>query len=513
MMLESQKWAGYQVTLSTLESKVDSLEAKKARLKAVETSLRREVEELKEDKRDVMSKVVPYVAMELVHSDELGKLVGTLVSSAITYGRCRAYEQVAAMKEPFDLSKAKGYCSSYKKEHTQASNDFATAMFPWLDEFVADAATPIEALLSKKPPTLQKPAPSRTQMPKSAFQWLEQATLTFKELEQAMVQSPVLALPNFEEEFIIKTNASGYEVGAILQQRGHPIAYLISAAGTKVTTVGVESLRPDWYNKVTTAERIKTAQEKIKIAYVIYVGVYSASSLVGKGQPHIVHGKPEQGGSVAPLLARDTKTESEDLLHKEVVKIRNVWDGTRTQLDQLWKWSVCCGGSAEKLIRQLGVSSGSVPFDMGIKVRLVDSRMWCVMSAGFKTDDGKECGVRMLLHQKKKRQKASSKLVVVRSEKTRNVLLVWNERDMRLQNGPAWSKRPQLPLKKNDENTTTTTLATSKLVGLAKKLPATQYNISLTLSLQEMMFRLRGGYFARENKIGKSPEEVAAREK
>ncbi|GKB18535.1 retrotransposon-related protein [Tanacetum coccineum] len=47
---------------------------------------------------------------------------------------------------------------------------------------------------------------------KSAFQWLEQATLTFKELEQAMVQSPVLALPNFEEEFIIKTNASGYEL-------------------------------------------------------------------------------------------------------------------------------------------------------------------------------------------------------------------------------------------------------------------------------------------------------------
>ncbi|GJV04479.1 hypothetical protein Tco_1338048 [Tanacetum coccineum] len=93
------------------------------------------------------------------------RLVGTLVSSAITYGRCRAYEQVAAMNEPFDLSKAKGYRSSYKKEHTQASNDFATAMYPWLDKFVADAAAPIEALLSKKPPTLQKPSPSRTQMP------------------------------------------------------------------------------------------------------------------------------------------------------------------------------------------------------------------------------------------------------------------------------------------------------------------------------------------------------------
>ncbi|GJW80433.1 hypothetical protein Tco_0144408 [Tanacetum coccineum] len=100
MMLESQKWGGYQVTLSTLESKVDSLEAGKAKLEVVEASLRREVEELKQDRRDVVSKVIPYVAIE-------------------------CYEQVAAMKEPFDLSKTKGYRSSYKTEHTQASNDFA----------------------------------------------------------------------------------------------------------------------------------------------------------------------------------------------------------------------------------------------------------------------------------------------------------------------------------------------------------------------------------------------------
>ncbi|GJU82309.1 hypothetical protein Tco_1284674 [Tanacetum coccineum] len=160
----------YQVTLSTLEPKVDSLEAKKARLEAVEASLRREVEELKQDRRDVMLKVVPYDALELVHSDEMGRLVGMLVSSAITYGRCRAYEQVAAMKEPFDLSKAKGYRSSYKKGHTQASNDFSTATFPWLDEFVADAAAPIKALLSKKPLALQKPAPSRNQMPMPSSQ-------------------------------------------------------------------------------------------------------------------------------------------------------------------------------------------------------------------------------------------------------------------------------------------------------------------------------------------------------
>nr|GEY22596.1 hypothetical protein [Tanacetum cinerariifolium] len=122
IMLESQKWTGCQVTLSTLESKVDSLEAEKAKLKDVEASLRREVEELKQDRRDVVSKFVPYAAIELVHSDKLDRLIGTI----------------------------------------WAINDIATATFPWLDEFVVDVAAPIEALLSKKPPTLQKPAPSRT---------------------------------------------------------------------------------------------------------------------------------------------------------------------------------------------------------------------------------------------------------------------------------------------------------------------------------------------------------------
>nr|GEV31443.1 hypothetical protein [Tanacetum cinerariifolium] len=150
----------YSLTVDVKEHK----EADKARLEAVEASLHREVEELKQDKRDVVSKVVPYAVMELVHSDELGRLVGKLVSSAITYGRCRAYEQVAAIKDPFDLSKGKGYCSSYQKDHTQTSNDFSTATFPWLDEFIADATTLIETLLSNKPPMLQKPAPSRAQM-------------------------------------------------------------------------------------------------------------------------------------------------------------------------------------------------------------------------------------------------------------------------------------------------------------------------------------------------------------
>ncbi|GKF80496.1 hypothetical protein Tco_0239098, partial [Tanacetum coccineum] len=70
-----------------LRKKMSSLAAK-----ATEALLRQKIEEVKHDRREVVSKVVPYACMELLHSDELGRLVGKLVSSAITFGRCRAYE-------------------------------------------------------------------------------------------------------------------------------------------------------------------------------------------------------------------------------------------------------------------------------------------------------------------------------------------------------------------------------------------------------------------------------------
>ncbi|GJU20161.1 hypothetical protein Tco_1153503 [Tanacetum coccineum] len=111
MLLESKKWAGYQVSLSTLVSRTE-----------------------------VVSKVVPYVAMELVQSDEMDMLVVKLVSSVIFYGRCHALEEVASMKEPFKLTKVK-------------------------DPFVS-----IKSLLSKKPQTLQRQAPTRTLAPAPSSQ-------------------------------------------------------------------------------------------------------------------------------------------------------------------------------------------------------------------------------------------------------------------------------------------------------------------------------------------------------
>nr|GEY74221.1 hypothetical protein [Tanacetum cinerariifolium] len=80
-----------------------------------------------------------------------------------------ALKEVAGMKEPFDLAKVKGYNPSYKKEHTKAGNDIAIATFPFLSEVVADPSAPIEALLSKKPHSLQRPTPTRTHEPSPYF--------------------------------------------------------------------------------------------------------------------------------------------------------------------------------------------------------------------------------------------------------------------------------------------------------------------------------------------------------
>ncbi|GJY00244.1 hypothetical protein Tco_0357262 [Tanacetum coccineum] len=150
-----------EVSLSTLESKVASLEAKKTKLEIAEASLRQKVE----------------------------NLVVKLVSSAIFFGRCHAFEEVANMKELFDLTKVKGYRSSYKQEHTKVGNEFATTIFPFLFDVVADPHASVKALLSKKPRVLQRPAPLRTYVPASSAP-SQKATLSL-----ALVSKPLSPPP------------------------------------------------------------------------------------------------------------------------------------------------------------------------------------------------------------------------------------------------------------------------------------------------------------------------------
>jgi hypothetical protein len=66
---------------------------------------------------------------------------------------------------------------------------------------------------------------------KKGFEWTPEATVAFLALKQAMVQTPVLALPNFQLPFTVETDDGELGVGAVLMQLGHPIAYMSKSLG------------------------------------------------------------------------------------------------------------------------------------------------------------------------------------------------------------------------------------------------------------------------------------------
>jgi hypothetical protein len=65
------------------------------------------------------------------------------------------------------------------------------------------------------------------------FTWTSETQAAFEALKQALVSTPVLQLPNFTKPFVIETDASEKGVGAILQQEGHPLAYVSKALSHK----------------------------------------------------------------------------------------------------------------------------------------------------------------------------------------------------------------------------------------------------------------------------------------
>ncbi|GKC60732.1 putative mitochondrial protein [Tanacetum coccineum] len=60
---------------------------------------------------------------------------------------------------------------------------------------------------------------------KDAFKWNSSVELAYHKLKEAVVKALMLALPNFDQEFVVKTDAYGKGIGSVLCQNGHPIAY------------------------------------------------------------------------------------------------------------------------------------------------------------------------------------------------------------------------------------------------------------------------------------------------
>ncbi|CAN6225874.1 unnamed protein product [Urochloa humidicola] len=77
------------------------------------------------------------------------------------------------------------------------------------------------------------------------FTWTSATEQSFQALKEALTSAPVLSLPDFNKPFVVETDASEKGIGAVLQQDGHPIAYISRALGPKnqgLSTYEKESL-------------------------------------------------------------------------------------------------------------------------------------------------------------------------------------------------------------------------------------------------------------------------------
>lgn len=74
---------------------------------------------------------------------------------------------------------------------------------------------------------------------KENFGWNNEVEVAFIDLKQALSNAPVLALPNFQRQYVVETNTSKYGTGAILQQDGHLIAYISKALALQHHTLSM----------------------------------------------------------------------------------------------------------------------------------------------------------------------------------------------------------------------------------------------------------------------------------
>jgi hypothetical protein len=77
------------------------------------------------------------------------------------------------------------------------------------------------------------------------LQWTEVAHVAFEDLKKAMSSTPVLALPDFQQQFVVETDPCDRGVGAVLSQNGHLVAFFskdLSAANQKLSAYEKEFL-------------------------------------------------------------------------------------------------------------------------------------------------------------------------------------------------------------------------------------------------------------------------------
>jgi hypothetical protein len=98
------------------------------------------------------------------------------------------------------------------------------------------------------------------------FVWTSVHTEAFTALKHALMSAPVLAVPDFSKTFCIETDASNRGVGAVLQQDGHPLAFISKPLGPR--TQGLSTYEKEYLAILTAVEHWRSYLQQA--GFIIY---------------------------------------------------------------------------------------------------------------------------------------------------------------------------------------------------------------------------------------------------
>ena len=96
---------------------------------------------------------------------------------------------------------------------------------------------------------------------KTKWKWGAEEQKAFQLMKKIISKNALLAYPDFNEEFVIHTDASDYQLGAVISQKGRPIAFYS------------RKLRPEQTRYTTTEKELLSIVETLKEFRNILLGM------------------------------------------------------------------------------------------------------------------------------------------------------------------------------------------------------------------------------------------------
>ena len=158
-------------------------------------------------------------------------------------------------------------------------------------------------------------APLTNLLRKDAFKRTVEVDFAFQHLKAAVMNPPVLALPDFSKPFIIECDASGVGIGAVLMQGQRPIAFHSQAL--KGRSLHLSTYKNEFLALVTAVKRwkprllgkpfiIKTDHQCLKFLLEQKIGTPTQQKWISKllGYAFVVEYNKGQDNKVADALSR-----------------------------------------------------------------------------------------------------------------------------------------------------------------------------------------------------------------